>query len=223
MTVGWGTLAYGLAAGAQLGLALVFLLNGARARRFDALMTSLAFYAFSMGLVAIVTARLHVSSSLSDYADWIRILGLGSLVSIVALVALIAVWTASIPRMVLVVFAVATAVIAVLQLTLPNGLLVGEIDRLREVALLGDRFAVHEGSSSSWRPVLDVYLLFTFAVVVVAIVRGYRSGHRTNSMLMAATLAVTIGSSYYDSLVDFGIAATPYLAPFGALAPAIAG
>lgn len=223
MTVGWGTLAYGLAAGAQLGLALVFLLNGARARRFDALMTSFAFYAFSMGLVAIVTARLHLSSSLSDYADWIRILGLGGLVSIVALVALIAVWTASIPRMVLVVFAVATAAIALLQLTLPNGLLVGEIDGLREVALLGDRFAVHEGSSSTWRPVLDMYLLFTFAVVVAAIVRGYRTGHRTHSMLMAATLAVTIGSSYYDSLVDFGIVATPYLAPFGTLAPAIAG
>jgi len=223
MTVGWGTLAYGIVAGAMLGLGLVFLLNGARTRRPDPLMASLGAFSSGLGVVALVIVRLHASTSVSDYATWVQIFGLVSLVTIVALFTLVAVWTASISRVVMVVFGVATAVIAILQLTLENGLLVGEIEQLRPVSLFGEEFVVHEGSQSPWRPVLDVYLLAVFAVVVVAIVRGYRLGLRTHSILMAATLAVMIAFSYYDGLVDFGVVGTTYLIPFGALGIAIAG
>ena len=215
MTVGWGTFAYGLTSGIGAALAFVFVLIGARSRRSDPLMTSFGVFAFATALSAIVTFRLHTSSSLDAYAQTFKLFGLASLVGLIATVVLVAAWTNELPRRSLIAFGVATAFIAVLQLVLPNGLLAGEIRGLRRVELFGERFVVHDGSTSLWRPALDVYVLSTVAMLLVALFRGYRRGDRRVAFVVTLSFLAGLVFSGYDSLVDQGWVDTPYLSPFG--------
>lgn len=215
VTVGWGTFAYGLSAGVAASLAVVFVLNGARSRRFDLLMASFGVFGLASALSTIITTRLHRSSNLDLYIETFKLFGLTSLVSLITLVILVAAWTEEIRRWALVAFGIATAFIGALQLSLPNGLLAGEIEGLRNVSLLGEQFVVHDGSTSPWRPILDLYVLSVMAMLVVALIRGYRHGDRRIALLMTLSLGAGLGVNVYDSLVDEGLVDTPYLVPFG--------
>ena len=216
LTVGWGTIAYGIAAGVSAALAIIFLLIGFRGRRSDPLMASFGVVGLVTAVSTIVTLRLHTSSTLEQYVETFKLFGVVSLVGLIVVVALVAAWTDEIPRAALIAFGVATVFVGSLQLSLPNGLLAGEIQGLRDVELVGERFVVHEGSTSSWRPVLDLYLLCVVAVLLIALFRGYRRGRRRVSLVVTLGLIAGLAFSAYDSLVDEHLVDTPYLSPFGA-------
>lgn len=223
MTSGWGTLAYGLVAGLSAGVAAVFLLIGTQRRRLDRLMASFGLYSLAIAAGTVVTVRMHQSSTVVEYRTWFKLFGLTSLMTLAVLVVLFAAWTRQVSRRALIVFGVATVVVGVFSVVLPNGLLQGEIVGLRDVTLFGERFVVHEGTASRWRPVLDVYLLATAAYLVYALVSGFRSGRGAISAIMALALIIGAIVGAYDSGVDYGVFDTPYLTPFGYLGMAVVG
>ena len=201
--IGWGTIAYGVTAGVFFGVALVFFLFGERRRGNERLMWSFGLYALSMSISTVVTVRLHRSSSVDDYSVWFKIFGITSLISFVAIVALAVTWTHPPSRLATIAFGLATLLIGVLSVALPNGLLAGDITALRDVNLFGEQFTVHEATVSPWRPVLDVYLIGALGYTAVIVARGFRQ-QRTNAIVVATVVIATGALSYYDSLVDIG-------------------
>lgn len=216
MSIGWGTILYGFAAGTSAGIALILLLIGAR-RRFDMLMASFGVFALVSAAGTLVTVRLHRSTTVDDYVAVFRLFGVVSLLMAAAMFVLVVVWTAAVPRWAIIAWALATVLVGVLQVGLPNGLLTGEIEQLRTVTLVGEEFVVHVSGSSAWRPVLDVYLIGSLALIGAALFRGFRTGHRANAAVVSTALVISMALGMWDSLVDAGRVGTPYLAPFGAL------
>lgn len=223
MTVSWGLFAYGVNAGVFAAFALVYLLLGLRRRSFDAPLVAFGVFSLANALSTAIVARLHMSSTVSEYQSWFTIFSLASLGGLVAIVVLVAVWTNGVPKPAMVVFAVASTVIGVLVVVLPDGLLVGEIVGLREVELFGDQFVVHDSTTSRWRFVLDVYLVGSLGLITVALVHGLRRERRAASGVLALTVAVMVLFSAYDLGVDTGAVDTPYLLPFGVLGTAAVG
>ncbi len=223
MTIGWGTISYGFVSGASAAIAIVFLLIGGRRRHVDPLMVSFGLFALSSSAAAAATIRLHRSPTVVDYTNAFKVFGLAGYLSLIAIVIVIAVWTGAVPRWAMTIWAVATVAIGMLQVWLPNGLLAGDIDELRGVELFGEQFVVHVAAGSAWRPALDVYLLATLGLVIVALARGYRRGHRTNAMIVSLGFVVGLAFSTWDTFVDFGRVNTSYLAPFGLLISLVGG
>lgn len=222
MSIGWGTILYGFAAGACAGIGFIFLLIGARRRHFDPLMVSFGGFAVVAAGSTLVTVRLHRASSVDDYNELFTLFEFANLFMIVALFILVAVWTAAIPRWLTFTWTIATTLIGILLVS-GDGLLAGEIGQLRTVTLAGEEFVVHVSASSTWRPMLDAYLVGCLALFVVALFRGYRAGHRANATVVSGALIVSLTLGAWDSLVDAARVDTPYLAPFGALIATLGG
>ncbi len=223
MTIGWGSVAYGFVCGASASIAVVFLLIGGRTRRVDPLMVSFGLFALASSVSAAATIHLHRSATMSAYEDAVKVYGIVLFVTLISIVVVIAVWTGTISRWAMTIWAVATVPIGILQLWLPNGLLAGDIDELRSVQLFGEQFVVNVATSSPWRPVLDVYLFATLGMLIVALARGYRLGHRRSAAVVSLGFLIGLGFATWDTFVDWGRVNTPYLAPFGLLAALVGG
>ena len=215
MELGAGTLVYGVIAGASASIAVVFVVISLRQVRRDSVYLAFGAVGLASALVTVATVRLHKSSRVDEYVDLLKILGMLNLVMLVSFVGLIVVWTRSVPRAMVAVFLGASAVIAVLQVALPEGLLAADVATLRRVELFGESFVVHEGGSSPWRPVLDAYLLLSAVTVGTALVRCRRTVGPGVAAVLTGSVAVTILFGVYDSFVDQGAASTPYLGPIG--------
>jgi signal transduction histidine kinase len=223
MTIGWGTMSYAFAAGACAVVAMVFFLIGGRLRRVDSVMLSFGLFSLTSAVYAVVTVRLHLSQTIEEYSRALEAFGLASLVMLISMMVLVAAWTKAVPRTVMIVWLLLTVVIGAFQVALPNGLLAGEITGLRVVSLFGEQFVVHQAPRSAWRPVLDLYLVVTSLIVIVALVRGYLSTARTRAALVSGGFAVVIMVSLWDGFVDTGDVGTPYLSPFAFLVMSISG
>lgn len=223
MSLGAGTLAYGIVAGTLAATALVFVLIAVQRRRAERLFLAFGLFGLAMAINTIVTVWMQKSESLTEYAELVKLLGGTGLLTVLATVGLVQAWTGAIPRTVMMAFLAASAVIAVLQLTLPEGLLAAEITGLREVQLFGETFVVHQASSSPWRPALDLYLLVMFALLLTALWRALRRGPRAEAIALAVGISGCFAVGMYDTLVDEGLVSTPYLAPFGAVFVVVAG
>ena len=223
MSFGLGTILYGFAAGACAGSGFMLMLTGVRRHGFDWLMVSFGAFALASAGSTLTTVRLHKASSVADYNEVFTWFGFANLITLIALFILVAVWTASVPRWAIFTWAFATALIGSLLIASGDGLLTGEIYQLRTVTLAGEDFVVHVSRASAWRPVLDVYLVSSLILIVLALVRGYRSGHRANATVVSGALIVSLAVGGWDSLVDAGQVDTPYLAPFGVLIATLGG
>jgi signal transduction histidine kinase len=221
--MGWGTIAYGVAAGICAGTAMAFLLIGAGRQRFDPLMASFGVFAAAGALNGVVTVRLHQSSSISDYEDWIKVFGFANLLTFPAVLLLVAAWTNSVPRWAFGALAVIGAPVVILQVVLPNGLIVDDVTGLREVALFGETFVVHEGTESPWRPFVEALVVSGAVISITALVRGFRRGRRPHAAVVTGTFLVALAVGLYDALVDFGVTSTTYLTPFGLMLASVGG
>lgn len=225
MTTAYGTLAYGVVLGLGTMTALAFVSLGLR-RSSEPGRPFMFAFAFLSGVGAVSTwiiVELHTSETVDEYRLWFMVFGLLSLLLVVALVLVVATWTRAIPRLAQIAFGAATVVIGALQIVLPDGLLVDEIVALRPVGLFGESFVVHVADRSAWRTVLDVYLVLTLVLIVVALGVHARRGRRLESVVISLALLVMLTFAAYDSLVDDGVVDTPYLAPFGGALVAVAG
>ena len=225
MTTAYGTLAYGISLGVLAMTSVLFVSIGLRRSRGSDRPFMFSF-ALLTGLGALSTwniVDMHTSSSVREYREAFEAFGLISLLSVVSLVLVVATWTGNVPRWALVIFGIATVAVGTLQLVVTDGLLADVIVELRSVGLLGETFVVHEASRSAWRPVLDVYLVASLLMVVISLAVHFRRGRQAESALMSVGLIVVLGFAAYDSLVDEGVAGTPYLTPFGGVVIAVAG
>jgi signal transduction histidine kinase len=217
MTSGAGTLAYGITAGAAGATAVVFLFIAFQRRGSERLFFGFGVFALTMAFLALVTVWMQKSGTVDEYTVRLKLFGVANLAALLATVWLVQTWTAAIRREVMIAFVGASAGIAVLLISLPAGLLAGEVTSLRAVHLFGETFVVHEASNSPWRPVLEVYLLVFLGIVAVALWRGLRRGPHAESAVLATGIAGVVAVGLYDSLVDEAEVNTPYLAPFGSL------
>lgn len=223
MSMGLGTVFYGFAAGACAGIGFMLLLTGVRRHGFDWLMVSFGAFALASAGSTLATVRLHQATSVADYNEAFTWFGYANLITLVALFILVAVWTTSVPRWAMFTWAFATVLIGALLNASGDGLLTGEIYQLRTVTLAGQGFVVHVSRASAWRPVLDVYLISSLILIVLALFRGYRAGHRANATVVSGALMVSLALGGWDSLVDAGQVDTAYLAPFGGLIATLGG
>jgi len=220
-----GTLAYGVSIGVLAMTSVLFIAIGLRRPRGPGRPFMFSF-ALLTGVGAIstwITADMHTSSSVSEYVEAFQWFGVINLLSLVAFVLVVATWTGNIPRWALGAFGIATIIVGTMQLVVSDGLLADEINELRSVQLFGETFAVHEASTSSWRPVLDIYLVASFVMVVISLAVHFRQGRRAESTVLSVGMLVLLGFGAYDSLVDEGVVGTPYLTPFGGVVVAVAG
>lgn len=225
MTTAYGTFAYG-AAGGVLAMAVVYFAGiGLRRPAGPGRPSMLAFMAASAvgALSAWNLLVMQTSPTIETYAPHFQVFGFIGLAGVVTTVALVATWTDTMSRWGIALFGMASAVVAVFQLVLPDGLLIGEITGLRAVELLGEGFVVQEGPQSPWRPVLDAYLIGTFVLIVATLVGHYRRGARRDTTLVTIGLVILIAFNAFDSLVDEGLVDTAYLSPFGSVFIAVAG
>jgi signal transduction histidine kinase len=225
VTTAYGTLAYGVSLGVLAMTSVLFVSIGMLRSRGPGRPFMFAF-ALMTGLGALGTwnvVDMHTGSSVGEYRSAFELFGVISLLSVVSLVLVVATWTGNIPRWALVAFGIATVVVGTLQLVVSDGLLADVIVELRSVELFGETFVVHEASTSAWRPVLDIYLIATFLMIVASLTVHFRRGRRAESMVMSIGLTVLLGFAAYDSLVDEGVVDTPYLTPFGGVVIAVAG
>jgi signal transduction histidine kinase len=216
-----GTLAYGIAAGTSFGIAVVFLIIAQHRRWRDPVLLAFGAAGLANGVNAIATVRLQSSTDVDEYADLLQVYGMINLLVVITFVTLVATLSRSTPRPLRRVFFASAAVIAILQAVLPDGLLAADITALRAVTLFGERFVVHEGGSSPWRPVLDLFLVLTLVLVMVTLWRSFRSVERSLAAIVTACVTISLAFGLYDSFVDEGVATTPYLAPFGDVVIAI--
>ena len=225
MTTAYGTLAYGVSLGVQAMASVLFVSIGLRRSRGSGrpFMFSFALLTGLGALGAWNVVGMHTSSSVGEYREAFEAFGVIGLLTAVSVVLVVATWTDNIPRWALLTFGIATVVVGTLQLVVSDGLLADVIVELRSVELFGETFVVHEASTSTWRPVLDVYLLAAFLMIVVSLAVHFRRGRRAESAVMSVGLIVLLGFAAYDSLVDEGVVGTPYLAPFGGVVIAVAG
>ena len=219
----WGTLFYGFIAGVCGTAAVVFMLIGARRRRDDLLALTFGLFALVSAVATVATIDLHSSTTIDGYVDAFRVFGFASYLYSIALVGLVAVWTQAVSRRTLIVWGVATLVVGVAQVSLTDGLLAGPIEELRTVYLFGEEFTVHVAPRSSWRWLLDVWLVATIGLMATALIRGFRSGAQDTAAVMSAALAANLFFAIWDSAVDAGSVGTPYLAPVGSLAVMLGG
>jgi signal transduction histidine kinase len=218
-----GSLAYGLAAGLCALAAVVFLAMNARRRGWEPRTMSFAI-ASLMGFVgAIATVWLHTRPDIESYSNAVKwAFGFSALVQGLAVLWLVAAWTEFGSRRSIVGFGVAAALLSVVQIVTPTGLIVGEITSLRTVGLFGEDFVVHRGSASPWRPLLDAYLVAVTIFIVAALVRGWRR-HRADTRLLVVALAIMSAFNVWDAMVDAGRVDTPYLLPFSFIFLTLAG
>ncbi|MDH3752719.1 MAG: sensor histidine kinase [Acidimicrobiia bacterium] len=213
-----GTLAYGVAAGFSGAIGSLFLFMAIRrtpSRRMDAPM---ALLGLSAAINVGVTLDLQTSDTVEEYGTVLKgAFAISGLVVIVSLVWLVAVATGVGWPRVPVALTVGGGVVAVVNFLTPSGLIVGDVIELREVSLLGESFVLHEPNRSSWRFVLDAYLLATALYVVWALVMRLRRHQRGFDML-GFGITIMFASMMYDSLVDEAVVDTAYLAPFGVIA-----
>jgi signal transduction histidine kinase len=215
--IGWiGTFAYGSTAGAYAAFAFVLMLLATRLRQ-DRVVLPMALFAVAASANVVVTLAMQKADTVDDYAALLKLFGLAGLAVLVTIVTVLDRWTGEVRRWERLAFFVGAGVVAVFQVALENGLLAGEVTGLRTVTLFGEDFVVHEGDTSPWRPVLDVFLVGTAAVIVAALYRRARSGSRYGILGVVCGLLVFVGFNGYDSLVDAGEVDTPYLMPFGVL------
>jgi signal transduction histidine kinase len=211
----FGTLAYGISAGTTAAIALIFILLAVQSRRVDRLFVPFGIFGLVATSTTVMTLALHSATSVEAYADLFKLFGLGNLLGVIAVVVLVDAWTGGVRRRERQIFLLSTGIIAVLQVVLPSGLLVGEIVALRDVSMLGETFVVHEGTQSAWRPAVDIYLIGVAALIVTALVRRFREGYRDDLIAILLALCVLLGANTVDSLVDVGIVDSPYVLPFG--------
>ncbi len=171
----------------------------------------------------MATSRLHRSSTVESYTEAFDLFGVANYLNAVSIVVLVLVWTRAVPRSAVVVWVAASVVVGVLQLAVPTGLLTGEIDELRTVQLLGEEFVVHVASRSAWRPLLDVWLVASLGLMVYALARGLRRGHRAESLIVSTAMVIGPAFGVWDNFVDLGDVDTPYLAPLGLVIISIGG
>jgi signal transduction histidine kinase len=148
---------------------------------------------------------------------------LSNVALLIALLWLVAEWTQLGTRRLGAFVSAATLLVLVVHLALPAGLLANGVTELRSVSLFGEEFVVHQASRSPWRPLLDVYLLAMTGLAAWAIARAVTRSPNAAVRLIGGSLAVLIACGLYDSLVDEGIASTPYLSPFGLLGLVVGG
>ncbi|MDH3680711.1 MAG: histidine kinase, partial [Acidimicrobiia bacterium] len=221
----YGLFAYGLATGAAAIIAVLFFLLAIRRPNGRAVQLSIAFLAGVGSAGVLVHVQLQSTEDVDDYAAFIKgPFALIGLLTLVCFVWVIGTHTKVAHPMAPIVLSVATVGVAAVNLATPNGLLVDEVTGLREVALLGDSFVLHEPSRSPWRLVLDAYLVAVAVYAVVAIVvrvRRRRRARTSASNYVSAGLGLMLAFVLYDSLVDEALVGTPYLAPFGVVGLAL--
>lgn len=217
----YGVFAYGLMAGAGAVIGVLYLLLGLRRTESRSQELSISLLGFAVAVSTIVHVQLQSSRDVAEYAALIRgPFALSGLLLILALVwAIGALSGVGWPRVPLAMSA-ATVAVLIANYLAPGGLIVEKVTALRRVTLFGDRFVVHEPNTSSWRMLLNAYLIAVLVYCAVCLIRWRRSGPRgsPSRLYVGSGLVVAFSLMLYDSLVDEGLTNTVYLAPFGSIA-----
>lgn len=221
----FGTVAYALVAGASIGIGVLFLIVSIRRHGPRPVELSVGCFGILAGAQTIATLGMQKADDVAEYGAIMK--GSFTYTSLAALSA--AVWVVAtttrvgwprVPAM-LTVTAVGLGIVSYLS---NGGLIVESVTNLRDVSLFGEPFVVHVANTSSWRFLLDGFLLALTIYFIAALVLNFRRDAVKQPALLVG-IAIIYLFSLYDSLVDEAVVNTPYLAPFGliafALGPAI--
>jgi signal transduction histidine kinase len=165
---------------------------------------------------------MHSSDTLAQYGAIIKgPFAVAGLASIIAFVWLIGTTTRfGWPRVPL-AFTFTGVGLAIVNFLSPGGLIVDSVTGFREVSLFGEAFVVHEPNASTWRFLLDGFLVVVTFYFFAAVVHFHRrQGGGPGALLIGSAIVLVV--TLFDSLVDAGVVDTPYLSPFGMIAFSLA-
>jgi signal transduction histidine kinase len=213
--------ALGLAAGVGLYASVVHIIVGLsrRPRELTHLAFALASIFVAGNLLAILA--IHTAGSVAEYIVSFKFgFGLSALLFIYALLWFVALFTAVVPRRFFLVMSFWFAVIVVLHLMLPFGILFAEIVDLRNITLpWGEQVVLHQQAPPHpWRLVVDLFLLTMFGFFFYAIYRQFRAGRRQRAILLFLAILIMFLADRFDTLVDLEVISSIYISGFAFLA-----
>jgi len=197
---------YGIAAGLCLYASLYHLLVGLRQRPFSR--THLSFSL--MTLLVVVMIMFDAAYRLATTLDNI-FLALDFGITVTAFVLIVFLWfvsnyTSVKPRLFLWIVSLGLAIVGILNLLLPSGILYAEITGFHiESMPWGEPFAIIEGIPSNLQIFNILLFLLTFGYCFFAIISQYRRGEKRASLFLLAGITPIILATIFDFLLDFNI------------------
>ena len=216
--------AYGAAAGADLLAAAALLPISLGRRPRDGALLAVGVLAVCAAALTLSILSLHAASDVASYSFVIRWpFGMSAVASLVALAWFAALTAPRPPRRALLALTLYAAGVAVLNGSLPHGVLIDKLRGLREVGFLGqDGLVGHMAAINPWRATSDLLVGGVFAIVIVSIAKLWRAGQRLDAALFGGAMVAVFATAVYDSLADAGVVATTYLQPFSFLVIVVA-
>ena len=212
---------FGITAGIALYAGIHHLIIGLSRRPRDPTHISFALASLSAAFVVLSTLAIHSAGSIEAYIITFKFgFGLSALILNISLMWFVAFYTGIMPRRFLIAMSLWFAVIILLHLILPTGLLFAEIGGLKSITLpWGEQFVVHQQAPAyPWRPlVLDLFLLTMYGYFLYAVYRQFRSGYRKHAYFIILTIVLLIAGNIHDSLVDIEVISSIYIAQFATL------
>ncbi|HEY0734039.1 MAG TPA: GAF domain-containing protein, partial [Herpetosiphonaceae bacterium] len=149
--------------------------------------------------------------------------GTTSFIAIIALLWFVARCTGVQAYRFLVAMSLAWAILYVLHLSFPAGILYAEISGLRRITLpWQEQIVVARGTPQLWKFLIDLWYLVVFAFFFQALARQYQRGQRRPALVLGLALGLFLVARVVDTLLVVGVIDSLYTTQFAFLGIVIA-
>ncbi|HEU4324278.1 MAG TPA: GAF domain-containing protein [Roseiflexaceae bacterium] len=195
------------------------LLIGISRRPRDATHLLFGLACLAIAVHTLVVLALHTAAGVDDYVLILKYaFGPSSVTAILLLMWFVASYTGEQPARFLYGMSVWFLLLLILHLVLPFGVLYAEISGLRPIRLpWGEQIVIARGTLHPLQLVLQSFYLVLFAFFGVALVRLYRSGHRSRALSLCLALAPLLVTRMIDPFVVVGLLDLPITSQFAFL------
>lgn len=197
---------YGIAAGICLYASLYHLLVGLRQRPFSHIHLSFSLMTIIITGMILCDAAYRLATTL-DAVYWALDIG----ITLTAFALIVFLWfvsnyTGVRPTLFLWIMTVGLAVMGIVNLILPGGVLYSEITGFQIVSMpWGETFAILEGVPSNLQLINIILFLLTFGFCFFGIFKQYKHKQHRQALFLLLGISPIIFGTVFDFLLDFGI------------------
>ena len=201
-----------------------YLLIGATRRPRDATQLVFGVLALAIAIHTLMVLGLHTAPSVTSYVRVLKYgFGTTSFIAVIALLWFVARCTGTEAQRFLMAMSLAWAILYVLHLSFPVGILYGEISRLRRITLpWHEQIVVAQGTPQFWKFLIDLWYLIAFAFFCRSLVRQYQRGQRRPALVLGCALGLFLVARIVDTLLVLGVINSLYTTQFAFLGIVIA-
>lgn len=200
-------LTLGISAGIAGNAGITHLLIGTSRRPCDRIELLFALLSLSVAAHTLAVLALHTATTVATYVLVHKyIIGPTSFSSLMTLMWFVALYSGVRPRRFLLAMSLWFALILVLHLSLPFGIMYAEVSGLHPITLpWGDQIVIGRGMPNPLGLNVHLFNLAMFAFFCYALARQYRSGNRRLALALGMALALLLAARVADSLLLLGL------------------